>query len=401
MWLVFSKEIKELLRDRKTLFFMVALPLLLFPLIFGGVAYFSGKVIKEAQEKTLNYALIGAQYAPDFAQKIAERDDLLLVETSVLQDDEAGIRALVTTQTVDFVLVIPENFSNDIVAAGQLTLSLYLNDAGLNNAQRRINQVVDEIAVANQADAFARLGVSEEIQVGLLDPILIEKISTADKREDLGEKIGGLVPYLVFILCLQGAMLPATDIGAGEKERGTLETLLISPIPRNQLVLGKFFTIAFAGVTSAMITVGSLFVWGVVMSQGMAIQLLTEFMGAISALDFVLMFLMLIPVVAIFSAVLLSLSIYAKSFKEAQGYMTPLVFVVIVPIIIAMLPGIKLEGIYAWIPLTNVALAIKELIKGTMDYVALIPIFLSTTVIAGVLIAFCTYWFKQEKVLFR
>ena len=401
MWLVFSKEIKELLRDRKTLFFMVALPLLLFPLIFGGVAYFSGKVIKEAQEKTLNYALIGAQYAPDFAEKIAARDDLLLVETSVPQDDEAGIKALVTTQTVDFVLVIPENFSNDIVAAGQLTLSLYLNDAGLNNAQRRINQVVDDIAVANQADAFARLGVSEEIQVGLLDPILIEKISTADKREDLGEKIGGLVPYLVFILCLQGAMLPATDIGAGEKERGTLETLLISPIPRNQLVLGKFFTIAFAGVTSAMITVASLFVWGVVMSQGMAIQLLTEFMGAISALDFVLMFLMLIPVVAIFSAVLLSLSIYAKSFKEAQGYMTPLVFVVIVPIIIAMLPGIKLEGIYAWIPLTNVALAIKELIKGTMDYVALIPIFLSTTVIAGVLIAFCTYWFKQEKVLFR
>jgi len=401
MWLVFTKEIKELLRDRKTLFFMVALPLLLFPLIFGGVAYFSGKVIKEAQEKTLKYALVGAQYAPEFAYKIAARDDLLLVETSVPHDDVAGIKALVTTQAVDFVLVIPENFSNDIIAAGQLTLSLYLNDAGLNNAKRRINQVVDEIAVANQANAFARLGVSEEIQVGLLDPILIEKISTADKREDLGEKIGGLVPYLVFILCLQGAMLPATDIGAGEKERGTLETLLISPIPRNQLVLGKFFTIAFAGVTSAMITVGSLFVWGVVMSQGMAIQLLTEFMGAISALDFVLMFLMLIPVVAIFSAVLLSLSIYAKSFKEAQGYMTPLVFVVIVPIIIAMLPGIKLEGIYAWIPLTNVALAIKELIKGTMDYVTLIPIFLSTTFIAGVLIAFCTYWFKQEKVLFR
>lgn len=401
MWLVFTKEIKELLRDRKTLFFMVALPLLLFPLIFGGVAYFSGKVIKEAQEKTLNYALIGAQYAPEFAAKMAARDDLLLIETTVTRADEAGIKALVTEQTVDFVLVVPENFSNDIITAGQLTLSLYLNDAGLNNAQRRVYEVIDDIAIVNQADAFARLGVSEEIQVGLLDPILIEKISTADKREDLGEKIGGLVPYLVFILCLQGAMLPATDIGAGEKERGTLETLLISPIPRNQLVLGKFFTIAFAGVTSAMITVGSLFVWGVVMSQGMAIKLLTEFMGAISALDFVLMFLMLIPVVAIFSAVLLSLSIYAKSFKEAQGYMTPLVFVVIVPIIIAMLPGIKLEGIYAWIPLTNVALAIKELIKGTMDYVALVPIFLSTTFIAGVLIAFCTYWFKQEKVLFR
>lgn len=95
------------------------------------------------------------------------------------------------------------------------------------------------------------------------------------------------------------------------------------------------------------------------------------------------------------------MSIYAKSFKEAQGYMTPLVFIVIIPIILAMLPGIKLEGIYAWVPLMNVALAIKELIKGTMDYMALIPIFLSTTAIAGLLIAFCIYWFNREKVLFR
>lgn len=133
----------------------------------------------------------------------------------------------------------------------------------------------------------------------------------------------------------------------------------------------------------------------------MAIELITEFMGAISAVDFLLMFAMLVPIVAIFAAVLLSMSIYAKSFKEAQGYMTPLVFIVIIPIILAMLPGIKLEGIYAWVPLMNVALAIKELIKGTMDYMALIPIFLSTTAIAGLLIAFCIYWFNREKVLFR
>ncbi|MET1219396.1 MAG: ABC transporter permease, partial [Glaciecola sp.] len=196
MWLVFTKEIKELLRDRKTLFFMVALPLLLFPLIFGGVAYFSGKVIKEAQEKTLNYAVIGAQYAPEFAQRLAQRDDLALVEAAVEASDEEGIKALVESKTVDFVLVIPDNFSNDILDAGQLTLTLYLNDAGLNNAKRRVDAVMDDIAEANQRAAFAALNVTEEQQVGLLEPILIEKISTADKREDLGEKIGGLVPYI-------------------------------------------------------------------------------------------------------------------------------------------------------------------------------------------------------------
>lgn len=401
MWLVFRKEIKELLRDRKTLFFMIALPLLLFPLIFGGVAYFSGKAIEKAQTKTLNYAIIGAENAPILSAKIAEVDNLSQVNTNLQSDNDTGIKALVTSETVDFVLVIPATFSDDILTVGQNTLTLYLNDAGLNMVQRRLNKIIDNIANSNRDEAFITLGVSEEIQKGLLEPILVDKVSTADQREDIGEKIGGLIPYIIFILCLQGAMLPATDIGAGEKERGTLETLLISPIPRNQLVMGKFFTIAFAGVTSAMVTVGSLFVWGVVLSQGMAIELITEFMGAISAVDFLLMFAMLVPIVAIFAAVLLSMSIYAKSFKEAQGYMTPLVFIVIIPIILAMLPGIKLEGIYAWVPLMNVALAIKELIKGTMDYMVLIPIFLSTTAIAGVLIAFCIYWFNREKVLFR
>lgn len=372
MWLVFRKEIKELLRDRKTLFFMIALPLLLFPLIFGGVAYFSGKAIEKAQTKTLNYAIIGAENAPILSAKIAEVDDLSQVNTDLQSGNETGIKALITSETVDFVLVIPATFSDDILSVGQNTLTLYLNDAGLNMVQRRLNKIIDNIAESNRDQAFITLGISEEIQKGLLEPILVDKVSTADKRENIGEKIGGLIPYIIFILCLQGAMLPATDIGAGEKERGTLETLLISPIPRNQLVMGKFFTIAFAGVTSAMVTVGSLFVWGVVLSQGMAIELITEFMGAISAVDFLLMFAMLVPIVAIFAAVLLSMSIYAKSFKEAQGYMTPLVFIVIIPIILAMLPGIKLEGIYAWVPLMNVALAIKELIKGTMDYMALI-----------------------------
>jgi sodium transport system permease protein len=81
--------------------------------------------------------------------------------------------------------------------------------------------------------------------------------------------------------------------------------------------------------------------------------------------------------------------------------MVPLVFLVIVPVILALLPGVELKGGWAWVPLTNVALAMKELIKGTMDYFQLIAIFGSTVVIAGAVLAFCVYWFKQEKVLFR
>jgi len=397
MWLVFKKELKELLRDRKTLFFMIALPLIIFPLIFGGIAFMTKQAIEKAESKVLKYALVGEQFAPDISEQLQQPDKFTRIEVA----KDADYSQLIRSGEVDFVLVIPDNYSADVLSAGQSTIKLYLNDAGLNLVYQRVSEITKQQAELFQQSAFEQLGLSTEQQLALIEPIVLEKVNTADSRENWGEKIGGMLPYLLFILCLQGAMSPATDIGAGEKERGTLETLLISPIDRNKIVMGKFLTIAFAGSMTALITVASMAGWGLVLSQGMALQFVADFMGQIGVIDFVLIFLMLVPVVAIFAAVLLSISIYAKSFKEAQSYMVPLVFLVIVPVILALLPGVELKGGWAWVPLTNVALAMKELIKGTMDYFQLIAIFGSTVVIAGAVLAFCVYWFKQEKVLFR
>ena len=397
MWLVFTKEIKELLRDRRALFFMIALPLLLFPLIFGVIGYFSAKAVTDAETKSLNYAVVGSQYAPDLARKIEMTEGFDVVELP----DTTNFKDQITAGAVDFVLVVPDNFIQTDSLSEQVKLELHLNDAALNSVFKRVNEIVEAMSDERQNTAFSLMNVNDGRKAALLEPIVLEKVDTADKRESLGERIGAMVPYLVFILCFQGAMFPASDLGAGEKERGTLETLLISPIERNQIILGKFFTIGIAGITTALITVSSMAIWGVIISQGMAIKVLTEFMSQIGSLDFVLMFLMLIPVVAIFAAVLLTLSIYARSVKEAQSYMGSLTFAVILPVVLAALPGIDLKGGWAWVPLTNVALAIKELIKGTMDYLALFAIFGSTVVIAGALLAFCVYWSKQEKVLFR
>ncbi|MEP7706308.1 ABC transporter permease [Paraglaciecola sp. 25GB23A] len=397
MWLVFLKELKELVRDKKTLFFMIALPLLIFPLIFGGVAFVTKQAIEKAETKVLKYAVVGGEYAPIITEKLEQPAKFEKVDIG----SQSDYTSLIRNETIDFVLIIPSSYSEEVLGNGQSTIQLYLNDAGLNLVYQRVNEIVKEQADASQLLAFASLGLDANQQQALLEPIVLEKINTADDRENWGEKIGGMLPYLLFILCLQGAMFPATDIGAGEKERGTLETLLISPIDRNKIVFGKFFTIAFAGTMTALITVASMAGWGLVLSQGMAVKFVADFMGQIGVIDFILIFLMLVPVVAIFAAVLLSISIYAKSFKEAQSYMGPLVIFVIIPVILALLPGVELKGGWAWVPLTNVALAMKELVKGTMDYYQLIAIFGSTVLIAGALIGFCVYWFKQEKVLFR
>lgn len=397
MWLVFRKELLELLRDRKTLFFMIAMPILLFPIIFGSVAVFTSKAVQEAQTKVLHYVMEGADYAPVLAEVLRNNPQFKALPEYLGGD----YKALIREEKLDFVLKIDKHYAAPLLEGGQSKVALIYNDAGLNLVQSRVQALIDKEVEDKRREAFAQLAVSEAQQQALLAPIVLEKQDVADKRESWGEKIGGLIPYIVFILCLQGAMYPATDLGAGEKERGTLETLLISPIPRHKLVLGKFLTIALAGVTSALITVSSMALWGVVLGQGMAVSIVSEFMGAIGTLDFVLMFLMLIPVVAIFASLLLSLSIYASSFKEAQSYMGGMMFLVILPIVLATLPGVTLDGGWAWVPITNVALAIKELIKGTMDYFALVGIFGSTLLIASAMIAFCIFWFNRERVLFR
>ncbi|NDV89738.1 ABC transporter permease subunit [Alteromonas sp. 345S023] len=398
MWLIFKKEFKELLRDRKTIIFMIGLPLLLFPLIFGVAFFFMSNAAEKAESEILKYAIVGDAYAPAIAQEFAAKTDKFeLIEI----EENADYAGLIKSETLDFVLEIPSTFSDDVLTSGQHQINLYLNDAGLNKVYRRVSEIVDVYTQAFQNDGFKRLGVNEKQQQALLAPIVIEQQNIADDREVWGERIGGLLPYFIFILCLQGAMAPASDLGAGEKERGTLETLLISPMDRYKLVLGKFLTICCAGLITALITVSSMALWGIILSQGMAVEFVVEVMAMVGILDFVLIFLMLIPVVAIFAAVLLSLSIYARSFKEAQSYMGSLIMVVIFPVIIAMMPGVELKGGWIWVPLTNVALAMKELFKGTMDYFALFGIFTSTAIIAGALIAFCVYWFNKEKVLFR
>jgi sodium transport system permease protein len=408
MWLVFQKELRELLRDRKTLFFMIALPILLFPLIIGGAVYVGSQVIEGAKAETRTYALIGAEYSSEVASRLAEVEQFELISLPPELKSEEEVIAFVKEGNVDFILRIPDNYSEDVLANGAISMTLYRNQAGLPVVESKLNKITKELSAQYQDSAFDALALNEEQQKGLLEPITIKQINVADERETRGESFGAFIPYLIFMLCLQGAMLPASDLGAGEKERGTLETLLISPIERNKLVLGKFLTIAFAGVTSALVTVLSIAVWttllGVATSGGMAQDAgsaIVDFVASISIIDYFLVFFMLVPVVAIFASVLLTLSIYARSFKEAQGYMTPLVFVTIIPVMFAMLPGVELKGIWAWVPLTNVALAIKELIKGTMDYIQLFAIFGSTAIIAGGLLAFCIYWFKQEKVLFR
>jgi sodium transport system permease protein len=402
MWsnilIVYLKEIKEVLRDRRTLIFMLVMPLVLMPLLMNVMISIIAKSEQKAQTEVLTYAVFGAEHLPDLVQEFADSNEFEQIEISDFDQVESSINQNI----IKFALSIPENAQEQIENGEQVTIHIYYNDASVNSRVRyRAGDIIRQVSDKLRSVHLVTLGFeSPEEQENLVFPLRIEDHGIAEVRERLGERVGGFLPYLFIIFCMMGSMYPAIDLGAGEKERGTLETLLLAPIKRQQIVLGKFLVVFTTGVTSALLSLVGIGV--MLMTKGKDVTgELGQIIASISVIDLILIASMLIPTAAMFAALLLSVSVYARSFKEASSYCGPLNFLAIIPAIIAVLPIVKLNWYWAMVPITNISLAIKELIKGTMDYKMLIAILGSSVVIAGALLIFCTKWFERESVLFR
>jgi len=398
--MVYRKELLELLRDKKTLFFIVALPTLIFPVLFGLMGLLVANIAQDEQRRVLTYSIVNAEQAPSFTKAIKYHRDFN--EHVLLNSEREHIFKQVRAGVVDLVIEIPLSHQSQVEAQQKVEWQVYYNDASqINSVRNKLNKVFKPYTAEIKADLMASFQLTEEQFELLSKPITLKTVDTADERENLGEKIGGFIPYLLIILCMTGAMYPAIDIGAGEKERGTLETLLLTPHSRLTIVLGKFFTIMTTGIFTALIAVSSLLFWSYLIGELADIDAVNRVMSSVGILDMSLVLLMLLPISAIFAAILLAISIYAKSFKEAQNYMGPVSILGFMPVMIVMLPGVQLDGIWSYVPISNVALAIKEILKGTIEYQHLIGIFGSSVVFALLSVLFCVYWFKKESVLFR
>ncbi|WP_423186615.1 ABC transporter permease [Alishewanella sp. d11] len=400
MWQVYLKELTELMRDRKTLIFVILLPIFIFPVIFGIMGLVLSSTTSKAMQEQHKYVIVNGQQAPEFAEALFYHKNFKKVETELTEPAEliAAIRA----GEFAVAVVIPADFKDKQAAVEQSQWQLIYNQSSqLDFMSRYFNELLENYTGQLQRQSLSALGVDPVKLSAILKPVVVEKVDTAAKRENLGEKFGALIAYILIPLCLLGASYPAIDMGAGEKERGTLETLLICPISRSAIVLGKFLTVLTTGLAGALITVGSFGIWGAVIGSFAGFGVVQEAMGAIATIELLLIFLMIVPTSAIFASLLLAISIYAKTFKEAQNYMSPLTILMFVPLAAAMMPGVELTTKTALIPVMNVALAIKELIKGTADGGMIALIFGATVALAAALIAFCVHWFQQEKVLFR
>lgn len=390
---IFKKEFIDSIRDRRTLITMVVIPLLLFPILIGISSRIMMTQIKKAQEKTLKVGLLTNGNAEEFRHMLLNKDNIKLIENITVEKGQS----LIEVDSLDALIVFDKNFDKQVANFLQGRITMYFKSTEERDIEKeRLLHLLNDFEKKLRSIRFKKLNINETI----IKAVKIDEHNLATPKEKLAEVIGGFLPYIFIIFCFMGSMYPAIDLAAGEKERGTLETLLTSPVGRMQILLGKFGVVVLTGIFSASISILGLYV-GIRQVKEIPQELLQTILSILEFQSIALLISILLPLTVFFAAILLSLSIFAKSFKEAQSIINPLMIIVIVPAFIGLMPGMSLNATTALIPVLNVSLATKGIIAGTISPAILAEVYLSLIAFAGLSIYFCAKMFGRESTIFR
>lgn len=381
---IFRKEIKTTFRDKRTLISAVLIPALALPLILLGVTKLTKRMTEKESVKTLRIALIDAP--PEVRQLFGGTDNFEIVPALQL----AAARDSVAADQYDAVLQFGIHFAENADSLGTGQVHFYFKSTN-TMVESRVNKQLEQFKSQLLARRFERLQLSP----AWLTPVAITPVDVASQKEQIGMLAGGFLPYIFILFCFIGCMYPSLDLITGEKEKGTIETLLTVPASRFQILLAKMLTIAAIGVCAAVMTIAGLFA-ALRMMHEIPQDILSTINDILSLRFVLLLFLMLIPLSIFFAGVLSAIVVRAASFKEAQTYVTPMTFAVIVPAVIALAPGMKLSWETAWIPILNIALATKEIIAGTINYGQYALIVVSLAVLALLALTVSVRQFSKE-----
>ena len=402
---VYLKELRDSLRDRRTLISMIVVPTLMIPgimLVAGVVSYM---VVNKAREEVPAVMVLGGNDSPVVRAALTADQKIRLVPAT------ADWKQRITDKQLRAAVEIPAGFDAALEHGDATVLKIFNYESELRSGfavgelHRFFNTYREKIITARLT--------GRGLPAALVKPFEVKTENVAPPEKVGGNVIGGIIPYLFILLCFTGAMYPAIDLTAGEKERGTMETILCSPVARVDLVLGKFLmvlTAALGTVVFSLLSMGLTFMLGGLLfaktaAGGAAVAAAKSgaapMLPTIDPLGTLTVLAMVLPVAVLFSAVLMAVSLFAKSVKEAQSYVSPLIVVVILPAMMGMLPGVELNTRLALVPILNLALVSKELVSGVFHWHYLALIFGSTCVYATVALAFCVRMFNREDVLFR
>ncbi|MEQ8330168.1 MAG: ABC transporter permease subunit/CPBP intramembrane protease [Longimicrobiales bacterium] len=383
--IVLMKELRETLRDKRTLLVMIVVPVLLYPviLIVSEQLLLFGMRRIEAEAATVG---VVGDAPPELEEILAAREGLRVVPTPA--DPVAALRG----DSVGVVAVLGPPSAADGTRSVQVLYDGASDRSG--RARRELSAALDDwrdTLLSRRLDArglppdFAR-------------PVAVSDSSVALPRDVGGYTLGRILPLLLVVITLLGAFYPAIDLAAGEKERGTLETLLTAPVPPRAVVAGKFVTVALIGVVAAGLNLGSM-----ILTFQTGMLQLTQALGlevSIPLGSVLVIFLTLVPLAVLFGALFLGIAVRSSSFKEAQNALTPVYMVVLIPAMLPVFPGIDFGPLLAVTPVAGVALLFRDLMTGDAQWGLAALVVASTVVYASAALAFAAAAFGNERVLF-
>ncbi len=403
---VYGKELRDMLRDRRTLISMLVIPTLVMPGLMTVVVFVSLKVAREVAAAPTTIMVIGGADSPQARQALLGQGKLKV------RPFAENWKTLIADKKLRAVVEIPPGFDAALARGERAAVRVYNYD-GEMRSDRAVREVREFFRSYGEGVVAKRLA-ARGLTLAAIRPLEVKAENVAPPEKVGGNIIGGFIPYFFLLLAFTGAMYPAMDLTAGEKERGTMETLLCSPVARVDLVLGKFLMILTASIATVVcsllsmaltFTVGSAVVAQRIAAGGTAnAQRAADKITSMATLDplgLVGVVGMVLPMIVFFAAALFTISLFAKSFKEAQSYVSPLIIVIIMPAMIGMLPGVELNAKLALVPILNVSLASKELVSGVWNWQYLALIFGSTTLYAAVALVLAVKMFNREDVIFR
>ena len=381
---VFRKELRETLRDTRTLLIMVVVPVLLYPAILIASEQLALFGQRQLERDPAPVAVAG-DVDSLFLEFLGGQEGLLLMEVG---DPEKAVRS----DSISAVAL----FLYESRVGGSRSVSL-LYDAA-DDRSRRGRDVLSR-ALEAWGDTLLERRLSERgLPAGFARPLVVTDSNLALPEELGGYALGRFLPMLLVVMTLLGAFYPAIDLAAGEKERGTLETLLTAPIPAGQVVAGKFLTVTVVGLLSAGLNLGSMlltFQTGLFqLSQAVQIEFSLPF-GAVMVI-----FAALFPLAVLFGALFLGIAVRSQSFKEAQNALTPVYMIALIPALLPLFPGIEMTPFLAVVPVAGVSLFFRELMAGNATLFLGSLALLSTLVYASAALIFAADSFGREEVLF-
>ncbi|GHF29334.1 ABC transporter [Deinococcus metalli] len=410
VWRIAARDLLSTLRDRRTLNATILMPMILIPLFTLGLPLMLGSFIGGQQQARQKLGVVGT--LPAALETALTRDERLangtLIRAGVTLVPVENARAAVQSGAVD-AAVQPAGVIPTSAGAAQGTLEVY---AKLNNlraqagAFAKVQDVVNAYNRTLTLDRLKALGLG----AGVLTPVVLRPVDASPPQEQRSGQLAFLIPMLMLQFILSGAMATAVDATAGEKERGTLESLLVAPVRRSEVVAGKLLATTITALTSACFSVLGFILSGLLVgaftrgrsgasaeiSQAMGGQITLGVGSALALLGVALSAALLI------SALLITVGIYARSFKEAQTYIAPLSLAIVIPAVMLQFSDFLTlgPGLYA-LPLFGGMLTLLEIVRGTVT-AAHVLLAMAANLVGTVLLGLLALRsFGREEVIFR